>query len=105
MRIGLLQLVGRLVDEHLAELVGRGAHLEEARERGPLRRIDELSETRRDVARPRLGRQGVGLLGPGTGLQRHRLGDRVELVSFLALKNRALELLLSTHRAPRLFVQ
>src|SRR5207248_8768109 len=35
-------------------------------------------------------------------LHRHRLGDRVGLVSFLTLKNRALELLLSTHRAPRL---
>ena len=44
----------------------------------------------------------VGLLRPGPRLQAHGVGDGVKLVTLLVLENRALELLLTAHRSPRL---
>src|SRR3984957_7741854 len=45
-------------------------------------------------------RNDVGLFGPGRRLERHGLGDGVELFSLFAFKYRSFELLLRSHRAP-----
>jgi len=42
----------------------------------------------------------VGLLRPGRRLERHGLGDGIELVALLAFENRSFELLFRSHGTP-----